>query len=243
MNVRKEFREGIQAYLMNCWRCEATRNPCSPSQNCPLPHVKYSKGETGLGQWKGVLSLPWRLEFQLGDAIYEKWLSYKEKNGFGHDSGALFHLLEELRYSEDDILNIIYDAVMCIVEASGVASEEQLEKTAFMTHSLCECPSCTKEKCWAHTNERGIVYVSRKHVADMLQHNLLVPIGLLDFMECYLHEVVHNLYPHAPKDIFISKRHRCSTLVREKTREIWLKGMTKIFAVRDGLNRGRKHKS
>jgi hypothetical protein len=62
-------------------------------------------------------------------------------------------------------------------------------------------------------------------------HDRSMPIGLLDFMECYLHEVVHNLYPDAPKDIFISKRHWCSTLVREKTREIWFKGMAKICDV------------
>lgn len=170
-------------------------------------------------------------KFELADGVHESWLLYKEKNRFEHDSGALFHLLEELRYSEDDVLNMIHDAVISITEASGVASEEQLEKTTFITHSLCECPICTREKCLAHTNSQGIIRVSKKHITDTLERNLLLPIGLLDLMACYLHEVVHNLYPDAPKDIHISKRLRCSTLVQEKTRGIWLKGMTKIYDV------------
>jgi hypothetical protein len=39
---------------------------------------------------------------ELTDGVYARFLEYKKKNEFGHDSGAMYHLLQELRYTEND---------------------------------------------------------------------------------------------------------------------------------------------
>jgi hypothetical protein len=168
-----------------------------------------------------------KVEFELSDAVYDRWVAYKKKNGFEHDSGALFHLLYELRYSEEDILNVLNFTAISLVEISGVATEEELERMTFVSHRLCECRACEAEKCLAHTDKKGTICVSRKRFTNMLQPGLFVAVGLLEMMATYLHEVLHNVYPDAPCDI----KHEngfCSRLVQEKTNEIWIKGMTKI---------------
>jgi hypothetical protein len=169
---------------------------------------------------------------EVSDSVYQRWLSYKQKNGFEHDSGALLHLLDELRYDESDFLNFIHDAAIMMVEASGVVSEEELAKLDFLTHSLCDCELCTEGKVLAHTNSRGDIRVSRKNIGITLDRKMPIQVGLFEFLLSYLHEVVHNIYPSAPRDHPIpSSKLPCSKLVREKTREIWQKGMVKIIEV------------
>lgn len=165
--------------------------------------------------------------FELSDSVYEKWLQYKQKQGL-EDSGALFYLLDELRYSEEDILNFIQRAAITVIETSGVPSEEELEKLPFLTHHLCSCFNCDEIKCLAHTDCKGYICVSKKNFGFMLNRELSMPIGLFEVLHSYVHEVVHNLYPDAPEDDKISKWLTCSKLVQEKTKEIWLKGMAKI---------------
>ena len=166
--------------------------------------------------------------FELTDGVYEHWLQYKKNHGFEHDSGALFHLLEELRYSEEDILNFIQRAAISVIEASEVPSEEELEKLPFLTHHLCDCPSCSETKCVTHTDLNGVISVSKNNFDIMLNRELSVSIGLLDVLHSYIHEVVHNLYPDAPRDN-PSLGAFCSKLVQEKTKEIWLRGMVKVY--------------
>jgi hypothetical protein len=169
-----------------------------------------------------------KVEMELTDGVHEKWLEYKKANGFEHDSGAMHHLLKELRYSENEILNIVQSSIICIVDASKVLSEDEFEKIPYLTHHLCDCSICEEEKCLAHTDSKGTIAVSRKHLTDLLHHDLPVPIGLLDLMHSYLHEVVHNIYPDAPKDIHVPGGLYCSSFVKEKTKEIWCKGMVNV---------------
>lgn len=170
-----------------------------------------------------------RGELELSNGVYEEWLKYKKKNGREHDSGAMYHLLQELRYTENEILNIVQCAVECIVYASKVLSEEDMsEKIPFLTHYVCECSRCEKDKISAHTDLEGRIAVSRRHFTDLLQPKINVAIGLLDLMYSYLHEAVHNIYPDAPKDIPTPEGGSCSSFVRKKTKEIWCKGMANI---------------
>ena len=169
-----------------------------------------------------------KVEMELTDGVHEKWLEYKKANGFENDGGAMHHLLKELRYSENEILNIVQWSIMCIVDVSKVLSEDEFEKIPHLTHHLCDCIRCETEECVAHTDLRGMIAVSRKHLTDLLHHDLLVPIGLLDLMHSYLHEVVHNIYPNAPLDIQLPGAGHCSSFVKEKTKEIWCKGMVNI---------------
>ena len=95
------------------------------------------------------------------------------------------------------------------------------------------------EKGWAHTDMKGSIAVSRKHFTDMLQHNLHAPIGLLDLIHSYIHEVMHNVYPNAPRKRILGAGY-CSTFVRKKTEEIWCKGMLNVSEVlADDGNRSR----
>src|ERR1035437_742904 len=117
---------------------------------------------------------------------------------------------------------------MSIVEASNVLSEDEFEKIPVLTHYLCDCSRCETKKCQAHTDQNGKIAVSRKHLTDSLQKDLPVPVGLIDLMYCYLHEVVHNIYPDAPKDVHVPGAGLCSRLVQEKTKEIWCKGTANV---------------
>ena len=166
--------------------------------------------------------------FDLSDGVYEDWMRYKKKHGYEADSGALFHLLEELRYSQDDILNFIQSAAICIIDASGVLTEEEFGKLPSLTHYLCGCDRCEESECLAHTDLKGSIAVSRKNFANMLSGEFFVAVGLLTVLHSYIHEMVHNLYPDAPQD---DQYHGgvCSKVVQEKTKEIWLKGMTKTY--------------
>ena len=172
-----------------------------------------------------------KIELELTDSVHEKWLKYKKINGFEHDSGAIAHLLEELRYTENEVLDIVGDAVISIVDSSKVLSEDEFEKIPHLTHYLCDCLRCEKVKCLAHTDFKGKIAVSRKHTTDLLQHDLRAPIGLLDLMYSYLHEVVHNIYPDAPKDVRVTGAGYCSSFVEKRTKEIWCKGMVNICDV------------
>jgi hypothetical protein len=165
--------------------------------------------------------------FELPDGVYEKWVQYKKRHKFECDSGALFHLLEELRYSEEDILDIIQKAAISIIDASGAVSEEEMEKLPFLEHYLCDCRICSEEKAIGHTNLNGTIAISKKNF-DMLNPKISVDIGLLDVLQSYIHETVHNLYPDAPKYAPFPGGV-CSKLVQEKTKEIWLQGMAKIY--------------
>jgi hypothetical protein len=167
--------------------------------------------------------------FELSDGVYEDWLQYKKKHKFEHDSGALFHLLGELRYSEEDILNFIQMTAISIIEASGVPTEEELRKMPFLIHHLCNCLRCSEIKCLAHTDLNGNINISKKNFDIMLNRELIVASGLLSILHSYIHEVVHNLYPDAPKEDPIPDGGVCSKLVQEKTKEIWLLGMEKIY--------------
>lgn len=72
------------------------------------------------------------VEMELSDGVHELWLKYKKKNGFELDSGAMYHLLKELRYTENEILEIVRCSVESIVDASKVLSEEDMsEKMPF----------------------------------------------------------------------------------------------------------------
>ncbi len=169
-----------------------------------------------------------KVEMELSDSVYDLWSKYKTASGFEHDSAVMYHLLKELRYTEKEILDIVRDTVMSIIEASKVLSEAEFEKIPVLTHYLCDCSSCENEKCCAHTDQKGIIAVSRKHLTDLLRKDLPIPVGLLDLIYCYLHEVVHNIYPDAPKDIEVFGAGRCSKLVKEKTKEIWCKGTMNV---------------
>lgn len=133
-----------------------------------------------------------------------------------------------MRYSEEDILNFIQRAAISVIEASGVPSEEELAKLPFLTHHLCDCPRCSEIETVAHTDFKGVISVSRKNFDIILNREFAFYIGLLDVLHSYIHEVVHNLYPDAPRDD-PSPGGICSRLVQEKTKEIWLQGMAKIY--------------
>jgi hypothetical protein len=170
-----------------------------------------------------------KVEMELSNGVYNLWLKYKKTSGFEADSATMYHLIKELRYTENELLNIVQETVMSIVEASKVLSEDEFKKIPGLTHHLCDCSRCETEKCHAHTDQKGTIAVSRKHLTDLLRKDFLSPVGLLELMQSYLHEVVHNIYPDAPKDIPVPGAGRCSKLVREKTKEIWYKGTANVY--------------
>lgn len=136
-----------------------------------------------------------------------------------------------MKYTENDLLNIIQSSVTAIIDASGFLSSDELLIVENLTYSLCECPNCEQGECLAHTNAKGYIYVSRKRLSDMLTPGLYTPVGLLALMQTCLHEVIHNIYPDASKDINVPRVGLCSTLVQRKTKEIWCKGMVNIYDV------------
>lgn len=77
-----------------------------------------------------------KVELELSDGVYDMWLKYKKENGFEHDGGAMLHLLKELRYTENEILDIVQDAIMSVVDASKVLSEDEFEKIPDLTYYL-----------------------------------------------------------------------------------------------------------
>ena len=135
-----------------------------------------------------------KVEFELSNGVYETGLEYKKKRGLTHDSGALYTLLTELRYSELDVLRLIFDAVMTMIECNVELSEEQKELQLSIGYSLCECDRCEKGEIMAHTDAKSMFWVSRKRFNLMLGEAHL-SFGLFDLIHNLLHELLHIFYP------------------------------------------------
>jgi hypothetical protein len=161
-----------------------------------------------------------KIEFELTDGVYERWLEYKRKNSFQADIGALYKLLETsppIAYTEKDILSIVYSAVWTIVGSAMTLTEEMGEIEDTLEIALCSCEECQKGKYAAHLNNFRFINVSRKRFVTMLQPNFRISVGLIDLMDSILHEVLHAIFPKLSEQEII-----------QKTQQVWLKGVENL---------------
>ena len=162
-----------------------------------------------------------KVEFELSNAVFEKWLKYKKKSGFSHDSSALHNLLEKT-ISDKDLLDALYESASCVIP-SEILTETQKDIFNNIRYFFCGCEVC--ETAGGHADKKSWeIGISRKHFDTMLRSGFPVPIGILSVIGTFVHEITHIIYPNLDENGVI-----------EKTARLWTEGMQRIAHEIKGL--------
>ena len=91
-----------------------------------------------------------KVEFELSNSGYERWLQYKKEHDYESDSGALFELLDKT-ISDTLLLDEIYDAALCIIPINELTEEQKAILDNIQYH-FCGCEVCETKA--GHTNTK-----------------------------------------------------------------------------------------
>lgn len=159
------------------------------------------------------------LVFEKNELIHERWLKYQKKHNMDQDLKVLFLLLKDfsnIARDEQEILAIIYDAVLIILDSAKQLNNEQKTRAYYFIYNLCTCEACQKD-CGTHINKKGKIRISKKMFLEILNQDKPLPIGLLELMFTILHEVLHGIFPELDEKT-----------ITEKTQQVWKSGMSNI---------------